>query len=251
METHSHPLLQHTIFINLDHRVDRRECTEKELAKIHIREPERFAAISNDISGAIGCSMSHIACLEKAIQRNYPWVFICEDDIHFTDPDVLLQSLDLFYKNFVLHPQRKWSVLLIAANNAGPVCFYPHCCIPQKKNQPFVVQIQRCFTTTGYIVHQSYYKELLDNMREGVSLLLREYAQNKMAPPSVGLNLHALDVYWMKLQRKDTWYLLVPLTVSQYAGQSDICKESVDYDSLMLELKTVPQRVSIPRMQFL
>ena len=71
-------LLKHTIFINLEHRKDRLEHVLVELKKININAPERFNAIKT-ANGAVGCSMSHIKCLELAKERNYPFVFICEE----------------------------------------------------------------------------------------------------------------------------------------------------------------------------
>ena len=38
-------LLNHVLYINLDHRDDRREYVIKELQKIGIKEPERFPAV--------------------------------------------------------------------------------------------------------------------------------------------------------------------------------------------------------------
>ena len=76
-------ILQNTLYINLEHRVDRKEHVTKELEKIGVKG-ERFNAIKTK-NGAIGCTLSHIKCLEIAKERNYEEVFICEDDITFTN----------------------------------------------------------------------------------------------------------------------------------------------------------------------
>ena len=78
-------LFENTLFINLDHRQDRLEHATEEFKKMNINA-ERVDAIKKDI-GAIGCTMSHIKCLEIAKKRDYDYVFICEDDIHFKNPD--------------------------------------------------------------------------------------------------------------------------------------------------------------------
>ena len=44
---------------------------------------ERFPAIELK-NGRLGCSMSHLRCIEMAKERGWDHVFICEDDITFT-----------------------------------------------------------------------------------------------------------------------------------------------------------------------
>lgn len=52
-------------YINLDRRTDRRAEIEKELEGLAM---ERFPAVSHP-NGAIGCTMSHLACLKLARER--------------------------------------------------------------------------------------------------------------------------------------------------------------------------------------
>ena len=47
--------------------------------------------------------------------------------------------------------------------------------------------------------------------------------------------LYAIDMYWKHLQSKDNWYLLYPLTVTQYENYSDIEKRNTNYNHLMLD----------------
>jgi hypothetical protein len=64
-------------------------------------------------------------------------------------------------------------------------------------------------------------------MREGLKLLL--------ANPEKHVH-YAVDKYWFQLQRADRWFLLVPLTVTQLPGYSDIELRETDYDRVMLDL---------------
>ena len=84
-------LLSNTLFINLTHRTDRLSHILDQFNGLGITG-ERVDAIQNS-NGAIGCTLSHIKCLEMAIERNYEQVFICEDDITFLDPDLLTQNI--------------------------------------------------------------------------------------------------------------------------------------------------------------
>ena len=90
-------LFKHTLFINLEHRSDRLEHVKEELKKIGV-EGERVNAVKL-AQGAIGCTMSHIKCIELAKTRNWPHVFICEDDITFTNPSLFLENIKKFHEN--------------------------------------------------------------------------------------------------------------------------------------------------------
>lgn len=203
-------LLKNTIYINLEHRKDRLTHVTTELEKIGI-QGERFNAIKTK-DGAIGCTMSHIKCLELAKERNYETVFICEDDIAFLNPDVLNSSLQKFYENKSI----QWDVLLIGGNNVPPY----------EKTTEYCIRVSNCQTTTGYIVKQSYYDTLIQNFRESVQGLLKN-PNNKQQ--------YALDMYWKQLQRINRWYMLFPFTVVQCESYSDIEEKVVDYRGLMLD----------------
>jgi GR25 family glycosyltransferase involved in LPS biosynthesis len=203
-------LIKNTLYINLEHRKDRLTHVTKELEKIGI-QGERFNAVKTK-NGAIGCTMSHIKCLELAKERNYETVFICEDDITFTNPEVLLDSLQKFYENTSI----QWDVLLIGGNNVPPY----------EKSTDYCIRVSNCQTTTGYIVKQSYYDVLIQNFRESVQGLLKN-PNNKQQ--------YALDMYWKQLQRINRWYMLFPFTVVQCESYSDIEERVVDYRGLMLD----------------
>jgi hypothetical protein len=69
---------------------------------------------------------------------------------------------------------------------------------------------------------------MIQNYREGVTKLMR-YPTNKFE--------FAVDMYWIRLQSSGRWFLLVPLTITQLAGYSDIEKRERNYDALMLDLE--------------
>ena len=69
------------------------------------------------------------------------------------------------------------------------------------------VKVTQCQTTTGYLVRKHYYNILIDNnIRNGITNLIKE--PNKHF-------LYAIDKYWFKLQQRDNWFLITPLTVTQ------------------------------------
>lgn len=206
-------LFQHTLYINLESRKDRLQEVNAELAKLGISNAERFNAIHTK-TGSIGCTMSHIKCIEIAKERGYEQVFICEDDIHFLDPDLFKKNLQKFHED----DEIMWDMLIVCGNNVPPFMqVKDYCC-----------RVFYCQTTTGYIVKKHYYDTLIQNYKEGLHKLMREPENHR---------LYAIDMYWKTLQRQDYWYMLTPLTVTQRAGYSDVEKRVVDYTGLMLDLE--------------
>jgi len=218
-------IFEHTVFINLAERTDRLEHVTAELRKIGISNPERFNAVRTH-HGAVGCSLSHIKCLETAMHRGYPYIFICEDDITFTNVDVFKKSLRKFCRSNYF---KEFDMLMIGGNNAPPF----------QKTNDYCVRVSNCRTTTGYVVKQRYYSVLLQNFKEGVKHLIRE-PENKQQ--------YAIDMYWRPLQTNDRWFLLIPLTVVQRSSYSDVEEREVDYGHLMLDLEKPWLTQQVPRI---
>ena len=202
--------IKNAYYINLEKRTDRKAHVENELNKIGIKA-ERFNAIQLP-NGALGCSMSHLKCIENAKQNNWDHVLVVEDDITFLDSAVFTKQINKFLKY-----NKTWDVILMAGNNHKPYIQISDYC----------VKVFRCQTTTGYIVKSSYYDKLIQNYKEGINNLMRE--------PSKG-NQHAIDKHWFRLQEKDSWYLITPLTVIQRDDYSDIEKKQINYSPIMTVL---------------
>lgn len=202
--------MENVIYINLTHRTDRLTHIKDQFHKMGI-SAERVNAIKCD-RGAIGCSLSHIKCIELAKSRNWPCVCICEDDILFTNSELFQSQLSDFLKSDII-----WDVLLLGA------------CI----KEPFEVINEKCMrvynaqTTTGYIVKNHYYDTLLENFKCSVSKLLQ--GEHKY--------VYSLDIYWKSLQKQHCWYILTPLSVVQRPDYSNIENRYVDYGNYMLDTK--------------
>ena len=86
--------IEKVVYINLEHRKDRKEETEAELLKYFPAEKVvRFDAI-NQKPGSFGCCKSHIAVLEMAKENKWKNVLIVEDDASW-DPRFDAQYLIL------------------------------------------------------------------------------------------------------------------------------------------------------------
>lgn len=204
-------LLQNGFFINLEQRTDRLVHAQAEFKKMGIN-PERFNAVKLT-SGACGCTMSHIKCLELAKKRDYEHVFVCEDDITFTNPEVLKTNL----KKFAQDKDIQWDVLIIGGNNVPPYF----------KQGDYCARVLNCQTTTGYVVKKDFYDVLINNLKEGVSKLMKN-PENKRQ--------YAVDIYWKSLQMQYYWYMIIPPTVTQYENYSDIEEKNLNYDHLLLDM---------------
>jgi GR25 family glycosyltransferase involved in LPS biosynthesis len=197
-------------YINLDHRTDRKQHRENQLEQIRMTgNITRFNAIKN-ANGRIGCSLSHLKCLQMAKEAKWESVMILEDDILFMLPDKFVENANSFFSN----KQNKWDVLLLAGNNLPPF----------ETNDGVSIQVSHCQTTTGYIVKRHYYDALISNIKEGITKLMKEPEHHYY---------YAVDKYWLQLQKQDRWMLLIPIIVVQKPDYSDIEKKYTDYQRIM------------------
>tara|TARA_B100001063_G_scaffold247281_1_gene292119 strand:- start:484 stop:1092 length:609 start_codon:yes stop_codon:yes gene_type:complete len=201
--------MEHVYYINLESRTDRRTRVESQLELLGWKY-ERFNAVKTK-SGRVGCSMSHLRLLQMAKQKNLPYIVIIEDDIHFTD----IPKFKSLHKEFIENIS-DFDVYLLAGNLRPPVEIITN----------NILRISLSYTTTGYVVKNHYYDTMIENIKEGISKLIKD--------PSNGIN--AIDVNWIQLQKKDKWYISYPRTVTQLANEySDIEKKIINYDHLMLD----------------
>ena len=85
--------IEKVIYINLKDRTDRKKTCEETLNKLFSKDKIiRLDAIKHE-KGYIGCALSHLKCLELAIENNWKNVLIVEDDILWTK-----DSIDIFIK---------------------------------------------------------------------------------------------------------------------------------------------------------
>ena len=211
--------LRHVVYINLEDRTDRNEHFLEEMTKIGLNhgQMERFNAIKKE-NGALGCSMSHLKCIQNAKNKGWESVLIMEDDVHFVNSALFHHQLETFFRY-----KKQWDVLLLAGNNMLPYKRVDSCCI----------QVFNCLTTTAYIVQNHYYDTLIDNYKEGILKLMKNPDAKRE---------YAIDKYWLNLQIKDKWLLLIPTSIIQYANYSDIEERDTDFTDYMLNYNKVVER---------
>ena len=160
----------------------------------------------------MGCSLSHLKCLSLAKENNWDHVMIVEDDIEFLDPKLFKTNLN----SFLSKKENNFDMLLLAGNNMLPF-------LPVNNN---CIQVLNCQTTTGYLVLKHYYDILIENIKDGISKLIKHPSE---------ITLYTIDKYWLRLQRKHSWFLLIPLSVVQRKNYSDIQLSITDFRKYMLD----------------
>ena len=190
-------------YINLLERTDRDKHAIEQLSKLGIK-PNRMNAIKTDM-GIVGCALSHLRCAQEAKINGYPYVCIFEDDIIIKNENLLIKKV----KKLI---DRDFDVLMLSGNNFRPF-----------KEFDDYIQVSKCFTTGAYIIKAHYYDTWIQNLNDGLKLLLQTNNRD-----------YSLDMYNHKLQRDDKWWLITPICCYQMPDYSDIENKDVDYKSLML-----------------
>uniref|UniRef100_A0A6C0ENS4 Glycosyltransferase n=1 Tax=viral metagenome TaxID=1070528 RepID=A0A6C0ENS4_9ZZZZ len=189
--------IEKVIYINLSHRIDRKQQIESELLKVFPPEKiQRFDAIKHE-KGGIGCSMSHIGALELAIQNNWKNVLIVEDDLQWRNPEKGSKLL----LNLISKP---YDVILLSGHDVF--------------HNSKTYKLRDCCARTAYLVSNHYYTTLLNNYKEGLKLLIKEFKSP-----------HRGDRYWNRIQQRDNWYIIMPQMCIQRPSFSDIEQRNVNY----------------------
>lgn len=202
----------HTLFINLDDRTDRKDEFISQFptsiqTKLNI---ERFSAIRRS-PGFLGCTLSHIQCIQLAKERGWENILIFEDDFE------LLVRPQEFYNKFKDLLYESWDVCVISG--------FIHKVedISGKNNFKRLLDGQ---SAVAYAVRRHYYDTLLENYREGFAHLEADNSK---------YSLYALDQYWKHLQAKDNWIVSNPILGRQRYSYSNIEQKMISYDSAFLQ----------------
>jgi glycosyl transferase family 25 len=191
--------IEKVVYINLEERTDRRAEIEKQLSIFHHEKIVRFNAIKHQ-NGAIGCSMSHIAVVEMAIQNNWKNVLIVEDDMIWNQFNIAYP----IYQKLISKP---YDVVCLGG-----------ACVDYDRQTYKAIYVS---TTTAYLVNNHYYQTLLANFKEGVEQFIKHEDKH---------SLYALDRNLMKLMPKDNWFVIQPALCVQKPGYSNIENKFVNYN---------------------
>jgi len=169
------------IYINLDHRIDRKNEIESELNNFNIPY-ERFSAICNKGFGIVGCTKSHLEVIKIAKANKYKNILIFEDDFKF------IVSREEFEKN----------IELLFENIQFDVCMLSYNLIKYEEVDgiSFLIKALEVQTASGYIVNETMYDKLINLYEYAIPLL--ESTQKHW--------IYANDQIWKRLQPTSNWY---------------------------------------------
>lgn len=185
----------HSVYINLNHRADRRREFNLEAKTMGITV-HRLEATQN-ARGFMGCTASHIRALQHCLVRlQQGFALVFEDDFGFRGrtPNWRQHIVDFWDE----HPDA--NVLMLSSN---PYKMFP--------TEGRFAKVDWALTTSGYMVRRRYIPTLLANFQQ---------ALHKQTP---------LDVHWQHIQKDGTWYACQPALGIQRPSYSDIEQRHTDY----------------------
>ncbi|WP_045784810.1 glycosyltransferase family 25 protein [Chania multitudinisentens] len=214
------------IFINLKTRKDRRVRIMRQLKSLGVSKNKiiHFDAVEYN-PGYIGCTLSHIAVLEMAQEKNWEKILVLEDDFAFNEEKENYENLNRYFQSL---SKISWNVAFLAANYHSVTPF---------KSVDYIVRVNMAWCACAYIVNKSYYAKLIHNYRSGLLVLLQ----------GGGKQQYALDVNWHSCMQQDLWLGIFPNSGYQIQGKSDIEQQNVDYRHLFNK----PLHAIVPPVKFM
>jgi GR25 family glycosyltransferase involved in LPS biosynthesis len=195
-------------YINLSQDVDRNNHISKELLKVF--DQDQIIRVEGTLckkTPYIGCSLSHIKCVQAFIDySDKDYAIIFEDDFQFELPpekmkNAIQQAIDNNVKLFLLG----YHTLLIELD----LHFKDQYLCPFKNGQ----------MACGYLVSKSFANNLLTNFKNSTEMLIKTNNYEK----------YALDQYWKSLHQMSGVYACVPRGGKQKSFYSNIEQKVIDY----------------------
>ena len=210
--------------INLEYRKDRKEQILKELDKINCSNVEIFSAIRpnkdlikhwnpnylNPIPswfngnhekyriGALGCLLSHLTIIKKALKENYENILILEDDTMFIS-DITIPEIENRYSKFL--DKADYGIFYLAGNTMKDGI---------KHIIKEVYLTYGTLTTGSYIINKKCMKYIVNN--------INRYPRE-------------IDKFYLEeIQNKFTCFICIPNITKQRASYSDIINQNTNYN---------------------
>ena len=203
------------LYVNLDHRTDRRTQIEGELAKVsgQFCEIRRIRAVRTPENGAIGCAASHaLALAEFLLRSESKWAVIFEDDFQFSVSEDRLDSVFRLIRD----RSDQFDAVQLAFNNP----------LASRTGLEGFIRVFRSHTASAYYLSRDFGYKLLPVFLEAH----RQLEKNKHLKPIAVVNsLFAIDVMWNPLQATSRFFAVNPPIGIQRPSYSDILQKQVNY----------------------
>ncbi len=212
------------IYINLEHRKDRKEQILNELKKMGINENKiyRLNAVHEKYNGHIGCAKSHINLINYAKKNNYKNILVFEDDFVFTNnKKEVLERLNKFLRQ----NKGKWDVVQLTSHYKT---------FRENDEENHVRLVNKASTSSSYMINEAFYDKLLQSLNSSVENMEREMVEfnksNNNIKKKKTTTRYALDQHWYPLQKSSNWFLFDPYLGKQggKAGNSSIMSKNLE-----------------------
>jgi hypothetical protein len=191
-------------YINLDHRVDRKQEIEGELSRFDLKF-ERFSAIPHKIGG-VGCGTSHLEVIKLAKQRGYRNVLIFEDDIEFiVDKATFEKNMQTLFDSGINYDV---CFLAYSVNAFEPI-----------REHDYVQRVLSSQTASAYLINAHFFDVLINNYSYSVNMFERRDEHW----------LYSIDQSWKQIQPHTNFICFKTRMGKQRAGMSDNTCVFTDY----------------------
>ena len=196
------------LVINLKERADRRKQIKEEFEGWP-QSVEIIEAVKRK-PGWIGCTLSHLKCIQIAKERDYPWVLCVEDDCMLAPSSQ--EALNNFYSALphLWKNRDKWDIytggIFIVKNKKGAVC-----------SDPPIVEAGG-YSTHFILVNRNSYDKIIDTLTAAKT-------ENE---------LPKIDVYYSESLKT---YTSLPFVALQRPDKSDIENKFRDHTKTYLNVE--------------
>lgn len=193
------------VYINMDHRTDRKKSILKELGKLKVKTEKihRIAGVKDKYNNGVrGCTMSHIAALNLSIENNWKNVLILEDDCIFAKTK---EEVEKYLSSFFGVYKQKWDVFFLG----GKIINY--------KDTKYC-HIKRIIQSTlahSYALNNHYFETLKDCLEKSLEEMKYDFFAYQSNP-------YCVDLAWRPLQEDGRWFVCKGLVTQQKSSYSDI-----------------------------
>lgn len=202
-------------FVNLDERDDRKRHMQKQLRRISLQavrqrgilphevkgDRSKYKAMLNRTPGALGCHLSQVEVMNKALQVG-KHALVMEDDVVFcTDFNERLEYIERFLEG------KEWDVFWLGATfHSNPPVWHKSTLGKdvEKTEDPRILRTLGIWSTYAYIVNVTSIERIVALLDE---------------------NIHdspGIDTLFIKLQPQLNTYCFIPGCVKQYDNRSNI-----------------------------
>jgi GR25 family glycosyltransferase involved in LPS biosynthesis len=203
------------IYINLDHRSDRKNSVLKNIKKINYDSVPvyRISASYEKYNGHLGCAKSHIDAINMAKNMNLDNVLILEDDF---DLNCSSDEFKIKIHSFLNKYKNNWDAITLYYGFKDGLI----------NDSDGVSKFKNGYSTTtvAYLLNKRAFDVFIDTFMDSKIKLENEMKEKYKPNQKVYETHNAIDQQWIKLQNSLNFYIFEPNIVTTINSNSEINK---------------------------